>query len=398
MIQPVLVLRSGREKSLVNRHPWIFSGAIERQSGSPQPGETVMLQSSTGEFLAWGAFSPVSKIIARIWSWKQEDRIDASFIKEKIGQATQLRHRLLLPEITNALRLVYAESDSLPGIIVDQYAEVLVVQLLSAGAEHWKKEIVDALVELTGIRDIYERSDVDVRRLEGLSENKGWLSFQTSPEKVEIVENGNRYLVDFKNGQKTGFFLDQRRNRVILKEYSNDARGLNCFCYTGGFTVNALQGGASEVFSIDSSSEALAQAKWNLGKNGFSDDKVHWLEGDVFQELRKFRDRNEHFDLIVLDPPKFAASISQVEKASRAYKDINLLAFKLLNLGGVLFTFSCSGGVSPELFQKIVAGAAVDASADVQIVQWLSQDVDHPVLLSFPESAYLKGLVCIKRG
>ncbi len=397
-MQPSLVLKPGREKTLINRHPWLFSGAIEKQIGSPQPGETVMVQSSTGEFLAWAAFSPVSKIITRIWSWDAEDVIDAAFIKEKISQAIQLRQRLISSDATNAMRLVYAESDGLPGIIVDKYAEVLVVQLLSAGAERWKKEIVDSLVELTGIQDIYERSDVAVRRLEGLPESKGWLRSKSSPEKVEIVENGIQYLVDFQNGQKTGFYLDQRKNRNILKEYAKEVRGLNCFCYTGGFTLNALQGGAASMISIDSSGEALAQAKLNAEKNGFADEKVQWMEGDVFQELRKFRDRNEHFDLIVLDPPKFAATISQVEKASRAYKDINLLAFKLLNPGGILFTFSCSGGVSPELFQKIVAGAAVDADADVQIVQWLTQDVDHPVLLSFPESAYLKGLVCVKRG
>ncbi len=397
-MQPSLVLKPGREKTLINRHPWLFSGAIEKQIGSPQPGETVMVQSSTGEFLAWAAFSPVSKIITRIWSWDAEDVIDAAFIKEKISQAIQLRQRLISSDATNAMRLVYAESDGLPGIIVDKYAEVLIVQLLSAGAERWKKEIVDSLVELTGIQDIYERSDVAVRRLEGLPESKGWLRSKSSPEKVEIVENGIQYLVDFQNGQKTGFYLDQRKNRNILKEYAKEVRGLNCFCYTGGFTLNALQGGAASMISIDSSGEALAQAKLNAEKNGFADEKVQWMEGDVFQELRKFRDRNEHFDLIVLDPPKFAATISQVEKASRAYKDINLLAFKLLNPGGILFTFSCSGGVSPELFQKIVAGAAVDADADVQIVQWLTQDVDHPVLLSFPESAYLKGLVCVKRG
>ena len=397
-MQPSLVLKPGREKTLIRRHPWLFSGAIEKQMGSPQPGETVMIQSTEGGFLAWAAISPVSKIVARIWSWEEKNIIDAAFIKEKISQAVKLRQRLVSPETTNAFRLVYAESDGLPGIIVDQYAEVLVVQLLSAGAERWKSEIVGALVELTGIQEIYERSDVDVRRLEGLPESKGWLRSKSSSEKVEIVENGIRYLVDFQNGQKTGFYLDQRKNRNILKDFSKDARGLNCFCYTGGFTLNALLGGATGMISIDSSGDALSKAKQNLEINGFSDEKAQCLEGDVFQELRKFRDRNEHFDLIVLDPPKFAASVSQVDKASRAYKDINLLAFKLLNPGGVLFTFSCSGGVSPELFQKIVAGAAVDAGADVQIVQWLTQDVDHPVLLSFPESAYLKGLVCIKKG
>jgi len=397
-MQPALVLKSGREKSLVNRHPWLFSGAIEKQIGSPQPGDSVLIRSSAGEFLAWGAFSPVSKIIARIWSWEETAVIDAAFFKEKISQAVKLRQRLISPETTNAFRLVYAESDGLPGIIVDKYAEVLVVQLLSAGAERWKREIVNTLIDLTGIQEIYERSDVDVRRLEGLPESKGWLRTKASPEKVEIEENEIHYLVDFQNGQKTGFYLDQRKNRNILKEYSKDAHSLNCFCYTGGFTLKALQGGAAGMISIDSSREALAQAQLNLQKNGFSDEKVQWMEGDVFQELRKFRDRNENFDLIVLDPPKFAASISQVDKASRAYKDINLLAFKLLNPGGVLFTFSCSGGVSPDLFQKIVAGAAVDASAEVQIIQRLTQDVDHPVLLSFPESDYLKGLICIKRG
>jgi 23S rRNA (cytosine1962-C5)-methyltransferase len=232
--------------------------------------------------------------------------------------------------------------------------------------------------------------------LEGLPERMGWLRTKISPQKVDILENDIRYEVDFQNGQKTGFYLDQRKNRSILKGFSPKVRGLNCFCYTGGFTLNALQSGAAEMISIDSSAGALLQAKRNLELNKLSSENVQWLEGDVFEELRKFRDRNERFDLVILDPPKFAASISQVEKASRAYKDINLLAIKLLNPGGVLFTFSCSGGISPELFQKIVAGAAVDAHADVQILHWLTQDVDHPVLLSFPESVYLKGLVCIK--
>lgn len=396
-MQPVLILKPGRDKTLRNRHPWIYSGAVAEQKGSSHPGDTVEIQSSKGEFIAWGAISPISKIIARIWSWGRTDTIDKAFFKRKISQAVKNRLRMFLPNTTNAFRLLYAESDGLPGIIVDQYANVLVAQLLSAGAERWKKEIIEALVSVTKIEEIYERSDVDVRRLEGLPERKGWLKSKASPKSVVINEHGILYEVDFQNGQKTGFFLDQRKNRDILKNYCKNSRVLNCFCYSGGFSLNAIQGGANEVISIDSSEDALERAKRNIYLNGFPQDIAYWMKGDVFQEMRKFRDRNEHFDIIILDPPKFASNMSQVEKASRAYKDINLLAFKLLTPNGVLFTFSCSGGVSPDLFQKIIAGAALDAETDVQIIRWLTQDIDHPVLLSFPESAYLKGLVCIKK-
>jgi 23S rRNA (cytosine1962-C5)-methyltransferase len=391
---PALILKKGREKSILRRHPWIFSGAIDHIDGSPLPGETVTICRYDGEFLGWAAYSPKSQITARLWSFNPKDSIDVEFIKKRILRALTMRKTLVSTPETDSLRLVHAESDGLPGLIVDSYADVLVLQFLSAGAEFWRNEIIAILNELTSATSIYERSDVDVRRLEGLVERMGLLSGAPVLSRVKVKENGLFFWVDILHGHKTGFYIDQRLNRQCLRQYSQNRSVLNCFSYTGGFAVHALAGGASSVLSIDSSADALTLGRENMALNLLPAEKAAWLEGDVFYVLRSLRDQAQSYDLIILDPPKFASTAAQAERAARGYKDINLLAFKLLKPGGLLFTFSCSGGVSQDLFQKIVAGAALDAGVDGHIIQTLTQGPDHPVGLNFPEGAYLKGLIC----
>ncbi|MDP2965615.1 MAG: class I SAM-dependent rRNA methyltransferase [Pelolinea sp.] len=389
-----LILKPGREKSLLRRHPWIFSGAIKSVTGQLEPGETVKVVTSNGDYIGQCCFNPESSISGRMWTFDNEV-INREFFLSKMRIAIILRNNLsLLNSLNTACRIIHAESDGLPGLIVDQYGEYLVVQYLTAGIEKWKTDIISGLIELTGISNIYERSDVDVRKLEGLSERKGLLNGEEPLEKIEILEGGNRFLVDIKNGQKTGFYLDQRENRIKLAEFAKDKSVLNCFCYTGGFTVYALREGAKSVLSIDSSDDAIEIAKENIRINNLDSTRAEWITGDVFKELRLLRDRGVKFDVIVLDPPKFASTSAQVNSAARGYKDINLLAFKLLNPGGTLFTFSCSGGVSQELFQKIVADAALDAGINASIIGYLSQGPDHPIALNFPEGEYLKGLIC----
>jgi 23S rRNA (cytosine1962-C5)-methyltransferase len=300
--------------------------------------------------------------------------------------------------LSDAYRLVYAESDSLPGLIVDRYDDVLVLQSLTAGSEFWKETLADILLEQTGLSTIFERSDADVRELEGLQPSVGTLRGHNLQSPITITEYGLNFKVNLSGGQKTGFYLDQRQNRLRVRELSTGRDVLDCFCYTGGFTLNALAGGARSVVAVDSSAEALSLGHENILLNGQQAESVEWCEGDVFQVLRKFRDEGRSFDLIVLDPPKFAPTAAQAEKASRGYKDINLLAFKLLRPGGILVTFSCSGGIDAGLFQKIVASAALDAGVEAQIVEHLSQGPDHPISLHFPEGAYLKGLICYKPG
>lgn len=385
-----LILHAGREKSIYRHHPWIFSGAIGRVDGNPELGETVDVFSAKGEFLAKAAYSPDSNIRARAWSWL-DIVIDADFLKTRLDAAIRLRASTVN---TNAVRLVHAESDGIPGLIVDRYGnDLLVVQILTAGAEYWRKTLADLLVELTGIPNIYERSDVDVRKLEGLEARTGVLR-GTLPESVILEEYGVKFKVDVVNGHKTGFYLDQRENRHLVGQLAKDRDVLNCFCYTGGFSIQAAAGGAKSVTSIDASREALALGRANAALNGQQAEVHAWIEGDVFKELRTFRDSRKSFDLIILDPPKFAPTKKQVKRAARGYKDINLLAFKLLRPGGVLVTFSCSGGIEMPLFQKIVADAALDAGVETQIVQKLGQGADHPIALNFPEGEYLKGLVC----
>jgi len=389
-----IILKAGREKSVRQLHPWVFSGAIEKVTGAPGFGETVEIVTAKDKRLALAAFSPTSKIRARVWTWDVDQKIDEGFFRYRLQRAIDLRRQLIPGDVTDAMRLVHGESDGLPGIVVDQYGDVLVLQLLSAGADRWREVIVQSLVELTGMDAVYERSDVEVRKLEGLDERVGLLHGKAVPDRIVIRESGFNFWVDVKNGQKTGFYLDQRQNRIRLTDYAKDRSVLNCFCYTGAFSVYALAARAKEVLSIDSSAEAIQQAREHVAKNHLPTENTSWIEGDVFKELRLLRDRNKKFDLIVLDPPKFAPTAAQAEQAARGYKDINLLAFKLLAHNGILFTFSCSGGISTELFQKIVAGAAADAGVEAQILEHLAQAPDHPVALNFPEGAYLKGLIC----
>ena len=389
-----LTLKPGREKSLLRRHPWIFSGAIKSVSGKPEAGEVVRVVSSSGEYLGKCSFNSESSISGRMWTFDEvEVNNDLLLSKMRIANITRKELSLMNP-LNSACRLIHAESDGLPGLIVDQYGKYLVLQFLTAGVECWRQEIIDGLTEITGIENIYERSDVDVRNLEGLDERTGLLMGEEPPDRIEILEDGNRFLVDIKHGQKTGFYLDQKENRKKLEEFSKDMSILNCFSYTGGFTINALRGGAKSVLSIDSSTEANDLAQENVKLNEFDLSKSEWITGDVFKELRLLRDRGSKFDVIVLDPPKFASTSVQVNSAARGYKDINLLAFKLLNPGGTLFTFSCSGGVTRDLFQKIVADAALDAGVQAGIIGHLSQGADHPIALNFPEGEYLKGLIC----
>ena len=390
-----IILKTGREKSLLRRHPWIFSGAVQRvDDPSAASGATVELLSFNGDFLARAAYSPTSQIRARAWTFEDEP-VDAEFFRRKIRAAINTRQRSNVERQSNAIRLIHAESDGLPGLIVDRYGDVLVLQSLTAGAEFWKETFANILVEETGIETIYERSDADVRELEGLQPIVGPLR-GTPPNQIIITEHALRYTVNLAEGHKTGFYLDQRANRLRVRELAQDCDVLDCFCYTGGFSVNALAGGAKSVLSVDSSADALNLCRENVALNNLPVTRHSSLEGDVFQLLRKFRDEGRSFDMVILDPPKFAPTSAQVEKAARAYKDINLLAFKLLRVGGMLVTFSCSGGVDAALFQKIVAGAALDAGAQAQIIEHLSQGADHPVALNFPEGAYLKGLVCVK--
>jgi len=391
---PALVLKPGREKSLLRRHPWIFSGAVDRVDGNPAAGGTVDLLSSKGDFLARAAYSPFSQIRARVWTLDPSEAVDADFFRRRISCSIGIRAGLRSVP-TDAFRLIHSESDGLPGLIVDRYAGTLVVQFLAVGAEYWRDTITDLLLELTRLQNIYERSDADVRELEGLPPRTGPIRGDP-PLALRITENGLQFKVNIAEGHKTGFYLDQRENRARVRQLAKGREILDCFCYTGGFTINALAGGAKSVLSVDSSGDVLALCRENASLNAPPSTLHSTLEGDVFQVLRLFRDEGRSFDLIVLDPPKFAPTAAQAEKAARGYKDINLLAFKLLRPGGILVTFSCSGGVDAALFQKIVASAALDAGVDAQIVEYLSQAPDHPVALSFPEGAYLKGLVCRK--
>ena len=388
----ICTLKAGREKSLLRRHPWVFSGAIERVSGQPQNGDTVAVHASQGTFLGYAAYNALSKISARMWSWQESDRIDADFFHHKISVALAARSALNIAQHGTGIRLIHGEADGLPGLVVDQYNNVLVMQIGSAGAEKWREVCAEILQNLCRPACIYERSDSDSRTLEGLPERNGVLH-GALPDALVLTEHDIHFGVDVAHGQKTGFYLDQRDNRALIGELAHDKDVLNCFCYSGGFSLYALRGGAKSVLSIDSSADALQLAQRNVALNALDVERAQWLCEDVFHALRKLRDQNKKFDLIILDPPKFAPTAAFAEKAARGYKDINLLGFKLLNPGGILATYSCSGGISDDLFQKIVAGAALDAGIEAQIIYKLHAAADHPVLLSFPEGAYLKGLL-----
>ncbi len=390
-----LKLRPGKDRSLRRRHPWIFESAIAR--GSADAGETVRVESGSGEFLAWAAFSPASKIRARAWSFVEAQRIDAAFFTDAVARAVGARARLDIA--SDAMRLVHGESDGLPGLVVDRYGDTLVAQFLSAGAQRWKDVLADALLAKTGLGKLYERSDTSSRALEGMPETAGWLR-SSGPTNLVLHEHGWELGIDIAHGHKTGFYLDQRDNRRRFADYTRRlgfGQVLNCYCYSGGFSVAALSAGAGHVTSIDSSSGAIAMASDNVARNGFHADSASFMDADVNASLRLFHAEGRNFDAIVLDPPKFAPSIAHAERAARAYKDINRLALKLLNPGGVLFTFSCSGGIGVELFHKIVASAGIDAAVDAFICERMGGAPDHSMTVQFPEGEYLKGLVLMRK-
>ncbi len=414
-------LREGKEKSLLRRHPWIFDGAIAKGGGDA--GETVRVESHDGRFLAWAAFSPASKIRARAWSFDETQRIDDGFFADRIKAAVAARQ--LFDIRSDGMRLVHGESDGLPGLVVDRYGDTLVAQFSSCGTERWKDVLVKALLAETGLTRLYERSDASVRTLEGLPEATGWLAAAPTlvasrttlpPEganfpkgglsencgstEMVIWEHDWKLSLDIAEGHKTGFYLDQRDSRHKFAQYTKRRQFqsvLNCYCYTGGFTVAALAGGAAHVTSIDSSGPAIERAVANVALNGFDASRTRMMDADVNASLRQFIAEGRTFDAIVLDPPKFAPTAAHADRAARAYKDINRLALTLLEPGGVLFTYSCSGGISADLFHKIVASAGIDAQVDAFISERLGGAPDHPMTVTFPEGEYLKGLVLVRK-
>ncbi|MBN1484294.1 MAG: class I SAM-dependent methyltransferase [Chloroflexia bacterium] len=388
-----VLLKKGREKSVLQRHPWIYSGSIARVEGNPLPGAVVEVIDARGQWLARGHYSPRSQIRVRLATWEAEEGLDRAFVSRRLQRALAGRAALEADPGTNAYRLVHAESDGLPGVVVDRYGPFLVVQILSQGAAAWQSELVELLAAHCAPQGIYERSDVSVRRLEGLPARSGPLWGREPPPQVEVLEAGRSFLVDLRAGQKTGAYLDQRPNRLRLAPHCAGREVLDAFSYTGWCAVHAAAAGAASVWGWDSSSEALELARENARRNGV-DGRVSWESGNSFELLRDCRDSGRLFDVVILDPPKFASRRSQVDAATRGYKDINLLGMQLLRPGGLLATFSCSGHVDADLFQKVVFGAGLDAGRDAQILGRFCQGSDHPVLLSFPQGAYLKGLLC----
>ena len=387
-----VILRPGREKPVRQRHPWVFSGAIDHVEGEAADGGLVQVCDASGGYLATGYLNRRSQIVVRLLSWDRDEAVDGAFWAGRLERAVRGRLGLVADPVTDAYRLVNAESDGLPGLVLDRYGPWLVVQCLTLGMARRREELAAQIAALVPAAGIYARDDADVRLKEGLGLENGLVRGDMPPDRVEVVEHGHRFLVDIKHGHKTGFYLDQRENRLGVAPYCAGADVLNVFAYTGGFGVYAARAGAASVTNLDSSADALALAAENVRLNGCPAQEM--VVGDAFQVLRRYRDQGRSFGVVVLDPPKFATSQAQVLAASRGYKDINLLAMQLLRPGGTLATFSCSGLVSADLFQKIVFGASLDARREVQILEHLSQGPDHPVLLTFPESAYLKGIVC----
>ncbi len=397
-----IVLKAGKEKSLLRRHPWVYASAVARVEGSPASGTTVEVRSADGRFLSWAAYSAASTIRARVWSFSEAVRVDGGLLQQRVRSAVQRREPMASE--SSALRLVFGEADGLPGLIVDRYADQLVTQFLSAGADAWREELIGSLIEATGCGNVYDRSDGATRAREGLPEISGVLRGADPPAQIEVVEHGLRFLVDVRRGHKTGYYIDQRANRraaraLAERHVERSGRGprcLNCFCYTGGFSIAMLAGGAELVHSIDSSADALRLAAEHVTLNQLSSDRARWDDADVFTALRALKAQGEQFDIIVLDPPKFASSHHHVDRAARAYKDINLNALRLLAPGGSLLTFSCSGAIDVDLFQKIVAGAVIDSGAEAWMVARLGAGQDHPLMMTVPESEYLKGLHLVR--
>ncbi len=391
-----ITLKPDRDKPIRNRHPWIFSGAIADMETTPEAGDIVSIHAANGDWLACAGYSPESQIRARVWSWVPDQHIDARFFRRQITSSYQRRQTLYAR--TNAYRVVNAEADLLPGLIVDRYGDFAVVQFLTAGIERWKDVIAQAVMDILEVEGVYERSDVDVRKKEGLASSVGLMCGAMPPKEIEIWERfatGQHlhYKVDVYNGHKTGFYMDQRDNRAVVKALAEDRVVLNTYSYSGAFAVASYAGAAKQVINVDSSQPALDLAESAIQHNWFPVDKDNFVVGDVPTLLRTYRREERQFDMIILDPPKFVHNKGQLDRATRAYKDINMQAMHLLRQGGILVTFSCSGLMSEDLFQKILFGAAVDAQKDIQIVQRLGQATDHPTLLAFPESQYLKGFV-----
>ncbi|WP_143869659.1 class I SAM-dependent rRNA methyltransferase [Catenovulum sediminis] len=393
MNQAYITLEAGREKSLLRKHPWIFSRAIKQVSGTPNLGDTVDVFSAKGVWLARAAYSPKSQIRARVWTFEQSESIDLHFFQKKLSDALQARQSLI--NNSSAFRLIAGESDGLPGLTIDLYKDVLVAQFLAAGVERHKQLILQALKTILPNSPVYERSDVEVRKKEGLKPTTGWLTEPASSQ-IWIDEAGQKILVDIEKGHKTGFYLDQRDNRLIASSYVKGKSVLNCFSYTGTFGLHALQAGALHLTNLDVSQLALDTADLIYQKNTIDQQRYTNLNADVFKQLRQYKENQQQFDVIILDPPKFAENKGQVVKACRGYKDINMLALQLLKPGGILLTFSCSGLIDAELFQKVVADAALDAKVEAQVIEKLTQAKDHPVQLHYPEGFYLKGLVVRK--
>lgn len=392
-----IILKFKREKSLLRKHPWVFSGAIETVKGNPVSGDTIEIFSFKGNWIARGSYSEKSQIRVRVWTFLEEEKIDSDFFERTIQKAYKNRKFILKGISSSAYRIVNAESDNLPGLIIDRYNDIFVCQFLSAGAEKWKPVIVEAIKKIFSPESIYERSDVAIRKKEGLIPIKGLLYGKEPDDLITILEDKVRLFVDVKNGHKTGYYLDQRESRISIGKYCQNADVLNCFSYSGGFGIHALNGEAKSIVNVDSSAPALELAEKNQKLNKLQNHSVEYVVGDVFKVLREYREIGKQFDVIILDPPKFVDSKYHLNKAARGYKDINMLAFQLLKVGGFLFTFSCSGLMTSDLFQKIVSDAALDANCETFIVKRFSQAMDHSVSTNFPEGYYLKGLLLQKK-
>jgi 23S rRNA (cytosine1962-C5)-methyltransferase len=389
-----VILKKGKEKAVLHRHPWVFSGAIEKVKGKPENGDIVKLVDAKGAFMAYGFYNDQSRVALRLLEWDETVAVDEQWFRDKVAVAVEGRNSLLIDGITNTCRLIFSESDYLPGLIVDKYADHLAVQVLTSGIEKMMPCIIDELQRLLKPESIFDKSDASSRNHEGLQTQNIVLAGNHPPDRVEVIENGIIYNINIAGGQKSGFYCDQRDNRKIVASYSKEKKVLDCFCYTGGFSLNSLQNGAAAVTAVDSSAPAIDTLKENVLLNKFDPAKVTTISSDVNKQLRKFRDDGELFDIVILDPPKYAPSRSALDKASRAYKDLNRLGMLLLNKGGLLATYSCSGAMDLETFKQVLAWAALDAGKQVQFIHQFCQPEDHPVRSSFPEGEYLKGLLC----
>ncbi|MGI6494821.1 MAG: class I SAM-dependent rRNA methyltransferase [Kiritimatiellia bacterium] len=389
-----VILKPDRDYAVSRRHPWVYSGAVAKVEGKPAPGDTVAVCTADGVALGTGAWSPESQIRVRMWDWDASLPIDEAFFARRVADAVKVRAPLAARAGTDAMRLVHGEADGLPGVIADRYADFIVCQFSTTGADRWKASIARALADAFPCKGVFERSAAEARAREGLVPSSGPLLGETPPECIVIHENGCSFEVNVHDGQKTGFYLDQRDNRAFVAQFAKGAEMLDAFCYTGGFGVVAGRAGASHVTHVDLSGPSLALARRNAERNGGTAETDEFVEANVFDQLRRYRDARRTFDLVVLDPPKFVDAKSHLMAGCRGYKDINLLAMKLLRPGGFLATFSCSGLVTPDIFHKVVAEAAVDSGRDVQVLRRLQQAPDHPEGIAFPEGLYLKGLLC----